>query len=276
MTGGIRVNQQFCLQGALSHSPARGYFTPGLMAPPLPLEGPGVVFPELVGVAGLETGVDAFSLGIDWNGRNDFLKTCIMQMEREWSHTHKSHKSCVHNEINNWEIVSCSTAIDCIRKEEQNQSVYFIPKCNKFNTWNDSKSSLAESFSVYNYCPPATKVINSKREREKKRKEKTSYISVFCRCWTAMWWSIAPGTNSVVCWLLAGQIFGLLPWREVPIHGCTVLEQTEKKNYEINVRNLMLVGTKIYILDVMLHIGMTIYIYQFHTLCEKVATCTSM
>lgn len=181
MTGGIRVNQQFCLQGALSHSPARGYFTPGLMAPPLPLEGPGVVFPELVGVAGLETGVDAFSLGIDWNGRNDFLKTCIMQMEREWSRTHKSHKSCVHNEINNWEIVSCSTAIDCIRKEEQNQSVYFIPKCNKFNTWNDSKSSLAESFSVYNYCPPATKVINSKRERErKKRKEKKRHRTSLC------------------------------------------------------------------------------------------------
>lgn len=181
MTGGIRVNQQFCLQGALSHSPARGYFTPGLMAPPLPLEGPGVVFPELVGVAGLETGVDAFSLGIDWNGRNDFLKTCIMQMEREWSRTHKSHKSCVHNEINNWEIVSCSTAIDCIRKEEQNQSVYFIPKCNKFNTWNDSKSSLAESFSVYNYCPPATKVINSKREREReKRKEKKRHCTSLC------------------------------------------------------------------------------------------------
>lgn len=61
----VSVNQQTPLQGALSHSPARGYFTPGLMAPPLPLDGPGVVFPELVGVAGFETGVEAFSLGID-------------------------------------------------------------------------------------------------------------------------------------------------------------------------------------------------------------------
>lgn len=38
----------------------------------------------------------------------------------------------------------------------------------------------------------------------------------------------------------------------------------------------MLVGTKIYILVVILHLRVTIYIYKFYTLCEKVATCTSM
>ena len=45
----------------LSSLPDRG----NLDAPPFkapPPEGPGVVFPELVGVAGFDTGVDAFSV----------------------------------------------------------------------------------------------------------------------------------------------------------------------------------------------------------------------
>ena len=39
--------------------PAKGYFAGFFIA--LPLEGPGVVLPELVGVAGFDTGVVDFS-----------------------------------------------------------------------------------------------------------------------------------------------------------------------------------------------------------------------
>lgn len=57
-----------------------------------------------------------------------------------------------------------------------------------------------------------------------------------------------------------------------------VLFQNKQKIffYEINVRNLMLVGIKIYILDVMFYIGMIIYIYKFYILCEKVVICIFM
>lgn len=43
--------------------------------------------------------------------------------------------------------------------------------------------------------------------------------------------------------------------------GVLFQNKQKKKIYEINVRNLMLVGIKIYILDVMFNIGMIIYIY---------------
>lgn len=120
----VRVNQQTCHQGALSHSPARGYFTPGLTAPPLPLEGPGVVFPELVGVAGLETGVEAFSLGTDYK---KIERKLACENTDENDSMFKFNKSHVHNEINNWKVMSCSTAIHCIRERRTESIRIFHP-----------------------------------------------------------------------------------------------------------------------------------------------------
>lgn len=58
--------------------------------------------------------------------------------------------------------------------------------------------------------------------------------------------------------------------------GVLFQNKQKKKIYEINVRNLMLVGIKIYILVVIFYIGVIIYIYKFYILCEKVVICIFM